>query len=106
ELTAEMRQQLADAFSRTVDHTTQDDVGAFLSGGLDSSTVAGLMAKHYGGGRTFTITFNEPAFDEGPYARIAARHFATDHREYTPTPADVLELMPRLADVYDEPYGN
>lgn len=106
DLAAEMRQQLLDSFARTVDHTAVADVGAFLSGGLDSSTVAGLMAKHYGGGRTFTITFTEPQFDEGPYARIAARHFATDHREYVPTPADVLELMPRLADVYDEPYGN
>lgn len=106
DLAAELRQQLADSFARTVDHTPVSDVGAFLSGGLDSSTVAGLMAKHYGQGRTFTITFKEPKFDEGPYARIAARHFATDHREYTPTPADVLELMPKLADVYDEPYGN
>lgn len=106
DLMAELRQQLADSFARTVDHTPVADVGAFLSGGLDSSTVAGLMAKHYGEGRTFTITFNEPAFDEGPYARIAARHFATLHQEYTPTPVDVLDLMPRLADVYDEPYGN
>lgn len=106
DLAIELKAQLADAFARTVDGLPVGDIGAFLSGGLDSSTVAGLMAQHYGGGRTFTIAFNEPAFDESGYARIAAKHFATDHQEYIPTPRDVLDLMPKLAEAYDEPYGN
>lgn len=93
-------------FRRTVEDTSADEVGAFLSGGLDSSTVAGLMANHYGDGRTFTIAFKEPKYDESRYARIAADHFGTAYHQYVPTPEDVLDLMPQLADAYDEPYGN
>lgn len=93
-------------FRRTVEGASADEVGAFLSGGLDSSTVAGLMANHYGDGRTFTIAFKEPKYDESRYARIAAEHFGTVYHEYVPTPEDVLDLMPQLADAYDEPYGN
>jgi len=81
--------------------------GAFLSGGTDSSTVTGLLAKV--GGKppsTFSIGFQADGYDEVEYARIASRHFKTDHHEYYVTPDDVLALAPRLAAFCDQPFGN
>ncbi len=83
-----------------------NEVGAFLSGGLDSSTVAGLLSRQREHAKTFTIGFREPEYDESAYARLVAEHFRTDHHEYFVTPDDVVSLMPKIAEVYDEPYGN
>lgn len=84
-----------------------DAPGAFLSGGLDSSTVAGYLNEVLGGGaRTFTIGFDASGYDETPYARTAATHFGTDHHEYFVKPADVVASVPRIAAFYDEPFGN
>lgn len=84
-----------------------DAVGIFLSGGLDSSTVAGVMASLRGRPvRSFTIGFNEAHFNELEYARIAARAFGTEHHEYVVTPADALTAIPKLLDWFDEPYAN
>lgn len=94
------------SFSKSIEGVDPKLLGAFLSGGLDSSTVSGLLARYTGSARTFTIGFREPQFDESDYARLAARHFATEHHEYFVTPHDVVELMPKIAEVYDEPYGN
>jgi asparagine synthase (glutamine-hydrolysing) len=80
--------------------------GAFLSGGLDSSTVAGLLADSVQPARTFSIGFNAPGYDETPWARRAATHFATEQHEYYVTPEDVVEAVPRIARAYDEPFGN
>ncbi|MDA5193598.1 asparagine synthetase B family protein [Govanella unica] len=99
-------EQLGDGFRRSAAGVDADEAGAFLSGGLDSSTVAGLMARHYGDARTFTIGFNEPDFDESGYAQMAATHFNTRQHVYIPTPDDVLALVPQIAEIYDEPYGN
>ena len=79
---------------------------AFLSGGLDSSSVAGLLARHVEGAATYTIGFDAEGYDESAFARIAAGHFGTDHHEYFVTPADVRESMPRIAAHYGEPFGN
>ncbi len=58
------------------------DVGAFLSGGIDSSLVVGILSKEFGlAPKTFTIGFREASFDERPHARLVARHFGTDHQE-------------------------
>jgi asparagine synthase (glutamine-hydrolysing) len=82
-------------------------VGAFLSGGTDSSTVAGLLTELRGApSRTYSIGFKAEGFDEMEYARITARHFRTDAREYYVTPQDVVEAIPRIAQAYDEPFGN
>jgi len=81
-------------------------VGAFLSGGTDSSTVAGMIGKLEGGVKTFSIGFDEPGYNELDYARLAARHFGTEHHEYTVTPDDVLSAVEALVDVFDEPFGN
>ncbi|WP_321389602.1 asparagine synthetase B family protein [Emcibacter sp.] len=94
------------SFEKTLSDTDRNQLGAFLSGGLDSSTVAGLMMKHNGGGKTYTIGFHESQFDESGYARLAAEHFKTDHHEYFMEPTDVEKVMENIADIYDEPYGN
>ena len=82
-------------------------VGAFLSGGTDSSTLAGMLGEVTGRpARTYSIGFAAKGFDEMDYARIAARHFGTQHHEYYVTPDDVVNAIPRIAAVYDQPFGN
>ncbi|HPQ24273.1 MAG TPA: asparagine synthase-related protein, partial [Gammaproteobacteria bacterium] len=83
-----------------------DTTGAFLSGGLDSSTVAGLLARHRSRPKTYSIGFDAEGFDETGYARIASQRFDTDFQTYYVTPADVLSELPRIAASYDEPFGN
>jgi len=81
--------------------------GTFLSGGTDSSTIAGLLGlTGRGPTATFSIGFAEDAYDEMRYARIASRHFNTQQHEYYVTPDDVLEAVPRIVDSYDQPFGN
>lgn len=81
--------------------------GAFLSGGIDSSTVAGMLTKLLGSpAHTYSIGFDAPGYDEMEYARIAARHFGTEHHEYYVTARDVIEAAPRVAAAYDAPFGN
>lgn len=83
------------------------EVGAFLSGGTDSSTVAGMLTEVLGqGARTYSIGFDAPGYDESDYARTAARHFGTRHHEYYVTPSDVAAAIPRLASKFDMPFGN
>jgi len=81
-------------------------IGAFLSGGVDSSATAGAMAEHASGPiHTFAIGFDEPEFDERPYSRSFAAQIGSHHREdllASPAPA----LMERFATVYDEPFGD
>jgi asparagine synthase (glutamine-hydrolysing) len=82
-------------------------VGAFLSGGTDSSTVAGTLTRVWEKPvRTYSMGFQAEGFDEVAYARIAAGHFSTDAREYYVTPQDVLESIPEVAAYCDEPFGN
>jgi asparagine synthase (glutamine-hydrolysing) len=82
-------------------------IGAFLSGGTDSSTIAGLVGDVTGEpANTYSIGFDVPGYDESSYAQIAVRHFGTNHHDYTVTPSDVLEAAPQLAEAYDEPFGN
>ncbi len=81
-------------------------LGAFLSGGIDSSAVVAMMARA-GGGRvkTFSIGFAEPGYDETRYARIVARHFGTDHEEHLVEP-DAVAVLPRLVWHYGEPFAD
>ncbi len=81
--------------------------GAFLSGGLDSSTVAGVLGKVSGRPtRTFSIGFGVESHDETRYARISARHFGCDATEYNVTADDIVTAFDRIASAYDEPFGN
>jgi len=81
-------------------------LGAFLSGGVDSSTVVGLMARHMTQPvKTFSIGFPEDSHDELKYARIAAKHFGTDHHEFIVTP-DVCRVVDELAWHFDEPFAD
>jgi asparagine synthase (glutamine-hydrolysing) len=95
---------LREATSQAVDGTR---AGAFLSGGTDSSTVTGMIGAVTGQApRSFSIGFDAQGYDEMEYARIAARHFHTDHHEYYVTPSDVVDAVPRIAAAYDQPFGN
>ena len=82
--------------------------GCFLSGGTDSSTVAGMLARSRDNGpaRTYSIGFDAQGYDEMEYARITARHFHTDHHEYYVTPEDVLNGITAVAAYCDQPFGN
>lgn len=81
--------------------------GAFLSGGLDSSTVTGLLARVSDSrAKAFSVGFGIEQYDELQYARIAARHFDCEHLEYTVVPNDIVDLVPRIAHACDEPFGN
>jgi asparagine synthase (glutamine-hydrolysing) len=91
-----------------VRHASQDGtVGSFLSGGTDSSTIAGILGEVTGQpARTYSIGFEAQGYDEMHYARIAARHFGSTHHEYYVTPDDVVSAIPRIAQVHDQPFGN
>jgi asparagine synthase (glutamine-hydrolysing) len=102
ELAERLRPTLAQAIERC---TPNETTGAFLSGGLDSSTVAGMLAQRQKA-KTFSIGFGEPGFDETHYARTSARHFATEPHEYYVQPDDVADAVPLIAQAYDEPFGN
>ncbi len=79
----------------------------FLSGGTDSSTVAGLLGRvNRHPSRTFSIGFAVDGYDEMKYARIAAQAFSTDHVEYYVTADDVLTHLPAVAGTFDQPFGN
>ena len=81
--------------------------GTFLSGGTDSSTITGLLGATSGApAQTFSIGFDAEGYDEMVYARIAARHFGAAQHEYYVTPGDVVDAIPRIADTYDQPFGN
>ena len=81
-------------------------LGAFLSGGVDSSTVVGLMAREMSQPvKTFSIGFHEDSYNELKYARIAAQHFGADHHEFVVTP-DLCEIVDDLAWFLDEPFAD
>ncbi|MEX1086343.1 MAG: asparagine synthase (glutamine-hydrolyzing) [Steroidobacteraceae bacterium] len=106
---AEAIDRLEEVLSRAVASQSVADVplGAFLSGGIDSSTVVALMqAQSSRPVRTFAIGFHETAFNEAPYARAVAAHLGTEHTEMIVTPQDAMNIIPRLPRLYDEPFGD
>ncbi len=103
-LAEELRSRLATAVTRCGMDTA---TGAFLSGGLDSSTVVAMAAATTTGSvRTYSIGFDAEGYDEIAFARIAASRFGARAREYYVTPDDVVDAVPRITAAYDEPFGN
>jgi asparagine synthase (glutamine-hydrolysing) len=82
-------------------------VGAYLSGGTDSSTVVGMMTRVTGGPvKSFSIGFQEQPFNELGYADLAAKRFGSEHHTYLVGPGDCFEALPNIIGCFDEPFGN
>jgi asparagine synthase (glutamine-hydrolysing) len=82
-------------------------MGAFLSGGIDSSAIVGLMqAQSSNRVRSYSIGFHEGAYNEAQHAKDVARHIGTEHTEMYVTPDDTRDVIPQLAQLYDEPFGD
>lgn len=104
----EQKSQLRERLQAAVQSRMESDVplGAFLSGGIDSTLVVGLMQRvSREPVRTFSIGFPEIEFDETRYARMAAEAFGTRHEEFRVNP-DALSILPKLIHHYDEPFGD
>jgi asparagine synthase (glutamine-hydrolysing) len=82
-------------------------LGAFLSGGVDSSLIVSLMQSQSSSSiNTYTIGFNEPEFDEAPYAKAIAKHLGTNHTEFYLGADDAVSIIPHLPEIYDEPFAD
>ena len=102
EVAEEVRRLLREA----VEARLMSDVplGAFLSGGIDSSSIVALMSE-FGRVKTFSVGFEEEGFSELPHARLVADRYATDHREFV-VRADAAEILPKLVEHYGEPFAD
>ncbi len=105
---AKIREEMENAVKKRFDPSADlGHTGAFLSGGLDSSVVAGLMRKIAGSEvKTFSVGFEEPRYSEIEYVNIAARHFGLKSYQYIVKPHELEPAVEALAGAYDEPFGN
>lgn len=101
--------ELERLLSRSVKSMAMADVplGAFLSGGIDSSTIVSLMQEHASTRvKTFTIGFSQDEYDESSHAKAIASHLGTDHTEVQITEDDLLSVVPKLGDMFSEPFAD
>ena len=106
---AEAIEQTEEILKKSFNYRMVSDVpvGTFLSGGYDSSLVTALLqADRDEKINTFTIGFKEKGYDESPHAKAVAKHLGTNHTEYYCTQKDALEIIPKLAEIYDEPFAD
>ncbi len=106
---AELAHEAERLLLRSVEQRLVSDrpVGCFLSGGIDSSTIAALMQRvSRGRVSTFTIGYDEAALNEADDAEKVARHLGTEHTTFTVRSADALAFIPRLPEIYDEPFAD
>jgi asparagine synthase (glutamine-hydrolysing) len=102
---AELETLLEDAVGRRM--IADVPLGAFLSGGVDSTAIAAIMQSSRSQPvKTFTIGFLDDSFDEARYAKEVASRLGTDHTELYVTPSDAMEVIPRLGSLYDEPFAD
>ena len=82
-------------------------LGVFLSGGIDSSAVAALAQREVPGRiQTFSISFEDPSFDESKHSLLVSKHLGTEHHEQRMHPEDLLNIVPRLPEILDEPMAD
>lgn len=104
DLADELRERILDCVKIRL--VSERPVGAFLSGGLDSSAIVAAMSRVSAGQvRTFSIGFDEESHNELPYARQVAEAYGTDHHEMVVRP-DVIDMLPKLAQAFDEPFAD
>lgn len=105
----ELVDQLESVLSKAVSSQMESDVslGAFLSGGVDSSTIVALMqAQSDRKINTFSIGFNDKDYDEAKHAKMISNHLGTNHSELYVTKKDALDVVPNLCHIYDEPFAD
>jgi asparagine synthase (glutamine-hydrolysing) len=106
-LTRELESVVQESVAAHCKNDSFDHLGAFLSGGTDSSTVVGMMARTGRGPvRAFSIGFQEQPFNELGYAEITAKKFGAEHHTFLVGPQDCLQVLPQMVRSFDEPFGN